>query len=429
MKEGEVLGFLRENTFVSVGCTDPLAIALAAAWAKSCVKGELESIQVAADKNVMKDAYGVKIPGVGEAGIPLAAALGWVVGQPEKGLLLLDEVSERQISEAQEIVAKNLVHFDILLEEEGIHVEAVVKTAQGTGKALIAGRHDRLSGLWWNQRLVRGADQDREEIPSPFRGEVPAMEKIIEIIEKIHTEKQDFLDQGFTMNMEAAKVGLNLTKDRLALGQRLRGLFGQMKDRDSLIGKIRVYTAAAADARMSGQRVPITGCFGSGNHGITLFIALGLLGENLGKERAVLLKALALGEMLTGYVKSRTGILTPHCGCSLAAGIGAAGGGAYLLGGDSRQVLQAVNLVTATLFGTVCDGAKEACALKISNAAATAVESALLAVTQNMQLAGQGVVGNSFSDTLSNIERMTVHGFANVDREMVDILQAGRFWQ
>ncbi len=152
---------------------------------------------------------------------------------------------------------------------------------------------------------------------------------------------------------------------------------------------------------MSGQRIPITGCFGSGNHGITLFIALGLLAESLGVKKTALLKSLALGEMLTGYVKSRTGILTPHCGCSLAAGIGAAGGGAYLLGGDDRHVLHAVNLVTATLFGTVCEGAKEACALKDLQRSSHSCGERPTGGRPNCAAIRQGIVGQSFADTLT----------------------------
>ncbi len=161
----------------------------------------------------------------------MAAALGWVVGAPEKGLLLLDEVSEQQIGKAQEIVAQGRVQFDILMQAEGIHVEATVKTDQGEGKALIAGRHDHLKALWLDQRLVGEEEQDRKESSSHLGGPVPGMDTMIKMIDNIDTEKLDFLDQGFALNMEAAKVGLSLTQDGFGLGRRLRSLLGKMKQR------------------------------------------------------------------------------------------------------------------------------------------------------------------------------------------------------
>jgi len=423
LKQEKLLEFLRKNTFLTIGCTDPIGIALAVAWAKSVIDGDVLSIKVIADKNIIKNAFAVKIPGVGEGGIELAAALGYISGVPEKGLLLLGNISNQEISQAKQIVGRKIVTFETLTQCNSIHIEAIVETNKGVARALLTERHDHLAGLWLNNTLIKSSSENLEinNHYSEFN-DVPTIEEMIEVIEKIDTNQYEFLYEGVTTNMEAAEYGLKLGDKDLAVGSRLQSFYKEVQD-TSFIGKVRVLTGAAADTRMSGQTVPITGCFGSGNHGITLFIALGLLGESLKKDKETLLKALCLAELLTGYVKNHTGILTPHCGCSLAAGIGAAGGGAYLLGGNSKQILNAINLVTATLFGTICDGAKETCALKISNAAGIAIESSFLAVSQNAKLSSQGVVGKSFLDTLANIKNLTEKGYSNLDVELINVLK------
>jgi L-cysteine desulfidase len=189
--------------------------------------------------------------------------------------------------------------------------------------------------------------------------------------------------------------------------------------------RIRSAVAAAADARMAGENVPIYGCFGSGNHGITLFLTLGLAAEDQCSSREELARALALALLVVGVIKCRTGILTPHCGCAVAAGSGAAAGLVLLLGGTPKQAENAVQLMTANLTGMLCDGAKYGCALKISTSAGVALESAYLAVYAEAALpGGNGLVGRTLEESMENLQTITEVGMAQVDRAVLEILLA-----
>ena len=174
------------------------------------------------------------------------------------------------------------------------------------------------------------------------------------------------------------------------------------------------------------MKVPIFGCFGSGNHGITFFITVGETGHQLGADEERLARALALGLLVVGVIKTRTGILTPHCGCAVAAGTGAAAAITSLLGGNAAQVESSVQLMTANLTGMLCDGAKYGCALKIATSAGIAIETAHLALAGATVPRGNGIVGGSFQETMDNLETVTERGMKDVDQAVLDVLLSGQ---
>lgn len=212
----------------------------------------------------------------------------------------------------------------------------------------------------------------------------------------------------------------------MELGRSLEKLRENSLLPDSPVNRIRILAAAAADARMGGLKTPIFGCYGSGNHGITFFITVGEMGRHLGRSDAEIARALALGLLVIGVIKTRTGILTPHCGCAVAAGTGAAAAIAWLLGGDAKQVESAVQLMTANLTGMLCDGAKYGCALKIATSAGIAIETAYLALGGATVPSGNGIVGKTFQETMDNLETVTGKGMKDVDQAVLDVLLAGQ---
>ncbi|HQE67569.1 MAG TPA: L-serine ammonia-lyase, iron-sulfur-dependent, subunit alpha [Clostridia bacterium] len=414
MNRQQLIAFLKDNTFETIGCTDPISITLATAWAAKNISGELKSISLSLSPNIIKNAYSVKIPGVFKAGIELASAIGYVISDPSQGLKIIEGISPEVLVKSEEISGKGIISYSSADTDESVYIEAEVKTNLGTSTAVIKGKHDKLVSLKVNGECRFSLDgntaatYDIASLLTDFIG----FDQIIDIVKEIHSEELEFLYEGIEKNLNAARYYYDCINSEIAY-----------EPMDDIILEIRRSTSYASLARMSGATIPIIGCFGSGNHGITLFIAVGLLGKKLNKSREEILRALAIGELLTGYIKSRTGILTPHCGCSLAASVGAAAGCAYLLGGGGRQIENAVNIVISTLFGTICDGAKEACSLKITNAAGVAVESAYASVRQRIELENQGVIGATFSDTLRNIKLLTERGFHGLDNQLIQIFK------
>lgn len=425
MDTAGLLDLVKSHTFITVGCTDPVAVSLAVAWAGSVCEGDVRRIRVRADQNVTKDAVRVRIPGVGISGLEMAAAIGFVVGSPHKGLVLLSDVTKKQVEEAYRIVSQGLVVFEVVDGVPGIMVEAEVETDTDLGYARLEGGHDRLVELKRNGRQVEHPLVVRDTGAAPrldaLRSSEVRLDELIDFVDSLQETDLGFLGEGMEVNRRTAEVGME-AKAGLGVGAKLALLSQGQWGIAETISRARALAAAAADARMSGQMTPIMGCFGSGNHGITLFIAMSVLAEHLEASRLRTLRALCLGEVLTGYVKSRTGVLTPHCGCGLAAGVGCAGGAAYLMGGNACAVENAMNLVFATLFGTICDGAKESCSLKIANAAGVALESAYLAAELGASVRSEGMLGATFAETLSNVEYLTKTGYAAVDPAILGVL-------
>ncbi len=437
------LRILREHTFRSIGCTDPVGIGLAVARAYALVGGQAKSVHVHLDKNTYKDAIAVGIPGTYAAGLDLAVALALLKGQPDAGLELYREVTSEDIPRAHRLLQSLQVKFALEPEADSIYISARVETSAGCGEVTVQGAHDR----------VMEERRNGQALPShPPAGTLPTgptgmekstaeIEPAADLLHQIHTwsiqkictvvaglplDKIFFLQEGIAVNLQAAETGL-IQAPGLGLGRQYR----QMMEAGLLPGgiqnRIKMLAAAAADMRMGGALAPIFGCYGSGNHGITFFITVGEMAHFLGKDKAGTLRALALGLLVIGVAKTRTGILTPHCGCSVAAGSGAAAAVAFLLGADAAHIQAAIQAMDANLTGMLCDGAKPGCALKIATSAGAAVEAAYLAARGGMDpLWASGILGRDFQGTMDNLQTITERGMRDMDRAVLDILLEGK---
>lgn len=430
METQTAIDLLKKHTFLTLGCTDPVAIGLAVAHACQIAQGEVQGIHVRLDRNIYKDAVSVGIPGTHSAGVKLAAALAALKGRPEAGLELFKDVVPEDIALAKAFLDNHDIRFEIDEEAPGIRISARVTTNEGVYESLIEGAHDRLVEKKANGQIVFrsecACDESTSTDPDGL-GQIRSLtlEEIYDVVHGLPEEEIDFLLEGITRNLDAAKVGLAETAG-MELGRSLEKLLEDSLTPDSPVNRIRILAAAAADARMGGVKIPIFGCFGSGNHGVTFFITVGEMGRHLGKTREEIARALALGLLVIGVIKTRTGILTPHCGCAVAAGTGASAAIAYLLGGTPRQIESAIQLMTANLTGMLCDGAKFGCALKIATSAGVAVETAYLALGGTTVASGNGIVGKSFQETMDNLEIVTSKGMKNVDEAVLNVLLTGQ---
>jgi L-cysteine desulfidase len=232
------------------------------------------------------------------------------------------------------------------------------------------------------------------------------------------------LKHGIEVNLAAAEAGL--AEDAgMKLGRTLQNMIHNGVLEGKLLNTVKMYAAAATDARMGGLKVPIIGLGGSGNHGITYFITVGMAAQVLGLPRDEKLdRALALGILIVRAIKYYTGVLTPMCGCAVAAGAGAAAAITYLLGGNEEQVVGSIKLLFGNLAGLVCDGAKYGCALKVGTSASVAVESALLSMDGVYISDSDGIIGCSLKETLHNLGVLHKKGMAHVDQTILDVILA-----
>lgn len=431
MEQQAVIDLIHKHTFMTLGCTDPVAIGLAVAHACQFAKGSIKEIRMRLDKNIYKDAVSVAIPGTRAIGIDLAVALAVIKGCPAAGLELFKDVQPTDIDLAKTFLDTHEVRFELNEEAEGIFIAATVTTDEGIYEALISGTHDRLVEKKINGKTIFRSEPPEVNIsfsstPDEFtRLKTLSIEEIVQAVENMPSGKIFFLQEGVKQNIKAANVGL-VEPAGMELGKSLKNMVENTTIPDSPVNRIRILVAAAADARMGGVKIPVFGCFGSGNHGITFFITVGEMGRQLHKSDEDISRALTLGLLVVGAIKARTGILTPHCGCAVAAGTGACAAITYLLGGDCKQIETSVHLMTANLTGMLCDGAKYGCALKMATAAGVAIETAYLAIGGTRIARGDGIVGGSFQATMDNLEKVTYEGMKSVDQSILNILLAGQ---
>jgi L-cysteine desulfidase len=385
-------------------------------------------VEITMDRNVYKNALNVGIPGTDRKGIRFAVALALICGDPAQGLTLLETSTREDLKRAEALYERRIIALHLNEEAADVYINVVVSTDRGNATALIQGCHDNIILIKKNEEVVHRGGKSAAASGAPAVDALPSLRDLsiadlLGLVGRLSEESIAFLGEGVTVNLAAAEAGL-AAKAGLGLGAALDKLRREGLLADSFINRLKIAASAAADARMGGLKVPIIGAGGSGNHGITFFSTVGLAYENLPVLPEISLnRALALGILVLADIKQHTGLLTPICGCAVAAGAAAAAAIAYALAGPIPEpILAAVNLVLGNVAGEVCDGAKYGCSLKINTSAGAAVESALLALKNVAVPASDGIVGNSLSESLRNLALLHKRGMEHVDETILAIL-------
>jgi L-cysteine desulfidase len=265
-----------------------------------------------------------------------------------------------------------------------------------------------------------GGEGKEESIPEQI-GKMDYLE-LVGKAEEMDGEDVEYVMQGADMNLAIADYGFG-HEVGLNLGSTIKELAGDHYESDDLGNKIKAVAAAASDARMDGAPYPVMSSAGSGNHGITAILPVYVVGKHYGKSREEIAKAIAFSHLTTSFIKSRMGRLSPVCGCSVAAGAGAASGITYLMSGDMEKASKAVEIVLGNLVGMVCDGAKETCALKVGTGAMEAYHAAMLVLRGNELKGAQGVVDDTIEKTVENAASINVKGMTDVDSIIIDFIR------
>lgn len=429
--------FLKNEVKPALGCTEPGAVALAVARAVDEIgdrKG-IASIKVSVSSSIYKNGMAVGIPGTrGARGNAIAAALGAICGDSKQGLEVLKESTSEDVDRAGKWVEEGRVLIACDQDKSGVYVLASVFTPSSKATCLIDGSHSNISKTTLNgiTAYEAAATGTKPASSSGFEddGFPEMLQEALKLADDMDEEDRAFLLKGVEMNRAVAEAGFNSEEKCSKCLECVQGSrfgrtmieFSTEKERSDTAFKIRSVCAAAADARMSGVLMPVMSSAGSGNHGITAILPVDILGKALGKKDDEIAYAIAVSHIATSFVKRRMGRLSPACGCSIAAGSGAAAGMASLLGGNADQISNAMSLLLSNFAGMLCDGAKESCALKVGAAAAEAYYAAKWALFDESLCVPQGVYGNSIEETVENVGRITTEGMKAVDGIMIDIL-------
>lgn len=416
----KIISLVKNEVVPAVGCTEPMAVSLCVAKATELLGKAPEKIDVMLSANILKNAMGVGIPGTGMIGLPIAVALGALIGKSEYGLEVLKDVDDEAVERGKAFMNENRISIGL---KEGIseklYIEVLVKNGSDKAKAVISGGHTNFVLLVHNDDTVYEARHAAEDEADDDDGWL-TLSKVYEFATTSPLKEIDFICQAKVLNEKAAEESLKGNYGHM-LGKTLsqplgKGIFG-----DTIFSHVISATACACDARMAGAPIPVMSNSGSGNQGICATLPVVKFAEENHNTEEELTRALMLSHLTAIYIKQSLGRLSALCGCVVAS-TGSACGITYLMGGGYDQITFAVKNMAANLTGMICDGAKPSCALKLASGVSTAVLSAMLAVQQKCVTSVEGIIDDDVDRSIHNLTRIGKDAMDETDRCVLEIM-------
>ena len=440
MTHAEIIGLIKQEVKPALGCTEPIAVALAVAKAAEIISENCPccgswrmkadfKLDVAVSGNILKNGMGVGIPGTGMVGLPVAAALGAVCGNSSLGLEVLKELTPEAVARAKELVAKGFVHISVADTEHLLYVKATVTVDDNTvasaevdphAYAVIEDDHDRIVETSFADKILMSSESaaglPAEASESPYDLTV---QSIWNFAREAPYEDIAFILKDRTLNLALAEEGLRGNYG-LQVGKAIREnqkeVFG-----DDFMSYAMGMTAAASDARMAGSTLPAMSNSGSGNQGITVSMPVIAYALKYKVPDEKLARALILSNLVAIHIKHFLGKLSALCGCVVAS-TGSACGIVYLEGGGYEQVCAAIKNMAGNITGMVCDGAKVGCAMKVASGVSCAVQSAVLALRGTCIPSTDGIIEDDVEKTIRNIGAIGSAGMKATDRMILEIM-------
>lgn len=414
-----VTALIKREVVPALGCTEPAAVALAVARATFELQSVPETINVALSGNMLKNAMGVGIPGTGMTGLPIAIALGALIGNHEYGLEVLKDVTPESVEDGKEYIASGKINIKLAEDAPSkLYIDVTVENAEGESvRCVIAGTHTNFifinnRGTIKEQKTFEGdmCDADDPELTLAI---------VYDYATRMPLEEIAFIQEAKRLNENAAEIALNekyghsLGRTILTVGQEIFG--------NTPLAHIMAYTSAACDARMGGCPVAVMSNSGSGNQGITATMPVVAYARDCGADEETATRALMLSHLTSIYIKQGLGRLSALCGCVVAS-TGASAGITYLMGGGFDEISAAVKNMVANLTGMICDGAKPSCSMKITSGVSTATMSALLAMHGQCATCSEGIVEEDVDRTVHNLTSIGKDAMSETDKFVLRIM-------
>ncbi len=404
-----------------MGCTEPIAVSLCTAKAVETLGCEPQNIKVLLSPNVLKNAMGVGIPGTDMIGLPIAIALGAIVGKSEYMLEVLRDVTPESVVKGRRMIDEGRVSVGVKDGDcETLYIEVQAVAGDSVATAVIAGAHTNFVYIAKNEEVVVDNRKPASEVGERKSVEL-TLRKVWDFAATSPIEELRFILEARRLNKAAADESLRGEWGH-CLGRTVREGAGSLKIMgNTILSHMISYTSAACDARMGGAKIPVMSNSGSGNQGIVSTLPVVVYAEDTGASEEQLIRALVLSHLTVIYIKQSLGRLSALCGCVVAS-TGSACGITYLMGGGYREVSMAVKNMVATLTGMICDGAKPSCALKLSSSVSTAVMAATMAMEQRCVTAYEGIVDDDVDKSILNLTTIGSRGMLETDRMILHIM-------
>lgn len=417
----KIISLIQREVVPAIGCTEPMAVALCVAKTCEILGCRPDKTEAYLSANILKNAMGVGIPGTGMIGLPIAIALGELIGKSAYGLEVLKDCTPEAVEEGKQRIASQSIN--IALKEnitEKLYIEIICSKGNDTATAIISGGHTNFVYLSRNNEVLldkrcSSTNEDEDEDVQL------TMHKVYDFAMTAPLDEISFILEAKRLNKGAAEASFKGNYGH-ELGKTIRS----SKIEQSIMGNntfthILSYTSGACDARMAGAMIPVMSNSGSGNQGIAATVPVVIYAEENNKSEEELTRALLLSHLTVIYIKQSLGRLSALCGCVVAA-TGSSCGITYLMGGGYQQITYAVKNMIATLTGMVCDGAKPSCALKLTSGVSTAVLSAIMAMEKKFVTSVEGIIEDDVDLSIRNLTRIGSQSMNATDDMILDIM-------
>lgn len=417
----QIIALVKREVVPAIGCTEPIAVALCVAKAAETLGVKPEKISVWLSANILKNAMGVGIPGTGMIGLPIAIALGALIGKSEYQLEVLKDSVPEAVEAGKRFIDEKRISIALKPNiDEKLYIEVCCEAGSDRSTAIIAGGHTSFVYVSHNGDVL--LDKQTASAEEEEENTVPdlTLRKVYDFAMTAPLDEIRFILDTARLNKAAAEQSFTGNYGH-GLGKMLRGTYEHKVMGDSVFSHILSYTSGACDARMAGAMIPVMSNSGSGNQGISATLPVVVYAEENGKSEEELIRALMLSHLTVIYIKESLGRLSALCGCVVAA-TGSSCGITWLMGGTYEQITYAVQNMIANLTGMICDGAKPSCALKVTTGVSTAVLSAIMAMENRCVTSVEGIIDQDVDQSIRNLTRIGSQGMNETDRLVLDIM-------
>ncbi|MBO7252294.1 MAG: serine dehydratase subunit alpha family protein [Oscillospiraceae bacterium] len=415
---------LKQDVVPALGCTEPVCVALCAAYAGQLITGQLHFISVQTNAGIYKNGMSAGIPNCPQVGLPWAAAIGSLLKNPQKQLQLLENITPELLMNAAGLIEKNQVSVRVNTEISELFVRCTLHSEEETVTATIQGAHTNLVHLEKNGHVLvsKGAHSQasgNEDIIATLKN--MTISQIRGVVEEIPVSDLDFLMDGVKMNEELAAYSESISSG-VGIADALRRELGSPLFANDLLNRILTKVASAAESRLDGCPLPTMSSSGAGTKGLVVTLPVSETAKALGCSREKTLRALAFAHLLNRYINAWVGKLSPMCSCVMASSTAASAAMAYLLEGTDAQIGYAIRNMSGTVTGMICDGGKVGCALKAATGSAAAWMCALTAVRNAAIRPSDGICAETPEQCIQNMGRIGIHGMSRTDVEILSIM-------
>ena len=418
----QIIELIHQQVVPAIGCTEPMAVALCVAKATELLGKVPERIELRLSANILKNAMGVGIPGTGMIGLPIAVALGALIGRSELGLEVLRDCDKQAVERGKAYIEENRIFISLEQEDKDKLFINALCTADGhEAEARIKTSHTHFVYLRKDDEVLNDNDKGNDH-ESEHENQEPqlTLRKVYDFATETDVEELRFILEAKRLNEAAAASGLKENYGH-QLGKTMCSPLGKGIMGESIFSKVLSATSCACDARMAGAMVPVMSNSGSGNQGICATMPVVVFAEENHNTEEELIRALIISNLTAIYIKQSLGTLSALCGCVVAS-TGSSCGITYLMGGNFEQISYSVKNMIANLTGMICDGAKPSCALKLTSGVSTAVMSAMLAMQHRYVTSQEGIIDEDVDKSIHNLTNIGKYGMDETDRFVLDIM-------